>query len=321
MAEEEILVALYPGVRDIVHERIGKRVAEAGFSLRAIYSEEPLEEAALCDAVKDSAGLIVGLERVSGAVIAAGRKLRVVSKFGVGTDNIDVSAASSKGVAVANCPGSNSNAVAELAVGLMISLARNTQVLCSELRAKHWRMSVGSELSGKTIGILGFGNVGRKLARYLKPFDVEMLVYDAFVDRAAETEFGVRYAALDEIARNADYVSVHLPLLPETRHLIGADFFSKTKPGVFVLNLARGSIIDENALYDAVVSGRVLRAATDVFEFEPPTASRLLDDERIIVLPHIGAATRESTQNMADMAVDNVVSVLSGKGNPHPVRA
>ena len=321
MSGKEILITLQSEAKKIVQSHIEERFRGSGYTIKALYNDSPLDEKRLCAEIREASGFIMSLEKVTGSVLEAGPNLRVVSKFGVGTDNIDIAAAEGRGVAVANCPGSNSNAVAELAIGLMISMARNTQVLCNELRAGKWSMSVGSELAGKRVGILGFGNVGRRLARYLGPFDTEILVYDAFVDAAAAKEYGARYASLDEIAASCDYISVHLPLLPETRHILDATFFSKTKPGIFVLNLARGSIIDEGALYDAVVSGRILRAATDVYEFEPPTSSKLLQSERIIVLPHIGAATRESTLSMMDMAIDNVRAVIEGRGNPHPVRS
>ncbi|MFA6506344.1 MAG: phosphoglycerate dehydrogenase [Treponemataceae bacterium] len=321
MSATEILITLHSGSKEFVHSYIEKSLLESGYGLNAVYREGPLDQDRLCEAIRNASGYIVGLEKVTEEVLNAAKKLKVISKFGVGTDNIDIAAAEAKGVMVSNCPGSNSNAVAELALGLMISLARNTHHLCNDLRARHWSMDIGSELSTKRVAILGFGNVGRRLAAYLKPFHADILVYDAVIDSAAAEEYGVRYASLDEIATTSDFISVHLPLLPETAHLIDADFFAKVKPGVFVLNLARGGIIDENALYEAVLEGRVSRAATDVFEFEPPTASKLLDDDRFIVLPHIGAATRESTLNMMRMALDNVRSVLEGRGNPHQVRS
>ncbi len=319
MAGEEIVLTLHKGAEPIVREYCESELRMAGYRVNAVFREEPLGVSDLQAALKSAAGYIVGLEKVDAEIMAAAPALKAISKFGVGTDNIDVAEAHARGIAVSNCPGSNSNAVAELAVGLMVALARNTHVLCDDLRSRKWSMDVGSELAGKCVSILGFGNVGRRLASYLRPFGATVLVYDSFRDEEAERAYGVRFVSLDEAAARADFISVHLPLLPETRHLLGDGFFGKTKRGVFVLNLARGGIVDERALLDAVRDGRVLRAATDVFEAEPPFSSALLEDDRIIVLPHIGAATKESTLNMLKMAIENVRSVLEGKGNPHPV--
>jgi D-3-phosphoglycerate dehydrogenase len=321
MAEkQEILVTMATNLQEILHEHMEKRISSAGYKLNAIYSDTPLEDSRLRENIKNAAGFIVSLEKVNDDLLKAAAQLKVVSKYGVGTDNIDIPAAEKNGVEVANCPGSNSNAVAELVIGLMISMSRNTQNLCDRLRDGRWSTEVGFEIAGKRVGILGFGNIGRKVAKYLKPFTQDILVYDVFVDRKAEAEYGVRYTSVDEIVETSDYITLHLPLLPETRHLINKDKLARMKKGVYLINAARGGVVDEDALFDAVTSGRVAGAGVDAFEFEPPTASRMLEDERFIVLPHIGAATVEASFNMVNMAIDNVVSVLDGKGNPHPVR-
>ena len=321
MAEQqEILVTMATNLRDILYDHMEKRISSAGFKLNAVFSDTPLEDAKLKEKIKNAAGFIVSLEKVNDDLLKGAKNLKVVSKYGVGTDNIDLAAAESHGVEIANCPGSNSNAVAELVIGLMITMSRNTQNLCDRLREGRWTTEVGFEIAGKRVGILGFGNIGRRVAKYLKPFTGDILVYDVFVDRKAEGEYGVRYTSVDEIIETSDYITLHLPLLPETRHLIDKDSLARMKKGVYLINAARGGVVDEDALFDAVVSGRVAGAGVDAFEFEPPTASRMLKDERFIVLPHIGAATVEASFNMVNMAIDNVLSVLAGKGNPHPVR-
>ena len=251
--------------------------------------------------------------------MSAAKNLKAISKYGVGTDNIDLQAAKNRNIAVSNCPGSNSNAVAELVIGLMITMARNTQTLCNNLRNKRWTVEVGFELSGKKVGILGFGNIGKRVARYLQPFGVEIMVYDVFQDHQAAEEYNARYTTVEEIAATSDFITLHLPMIEETRHLLDRNLIATMKPGVFIVNAARGGIIDETALYDAVKNGTVAGAAVDVFEFEPPTASKLLENERIIVLPHIGASTRQASINMISMAIDNVAAILQGKENPNPV--
>lgn len=321
MAEKrEILVTMAANLKDILHQHLVERITSAGYKLNAVYSDTPLDDRRLKDNIKNAAGFIVSLEKVNDDLLKYAENLKVVSKYGVGTDNIDIPAAEKHGVDVANCPGSNSNAVAELVVGLMITMSRNTQNLCDKLRQGEWSTEVGLEIAGKRVGILGFGNIGRKVAQYLKPFTQDILVYDVYIDRDAECGYGVRYASVDEIIETADYITLHLPLLPETKHLINRKSFEKMKKGVFLINAARGGIVNENDLFDAVLDGTVAAAGVDAFEFEPPTASKMLTDERFIVLPHIGAATVEASFNMINMAIDNVLSVLDGKGNPHPVR-
>jgi D-3-phosphoglycerate dehydrogenase len=319
MTEKQILVTLATNTKEALHDYMQERMDSQGYRLKAVYNDEPLTKEELKEALQDVDGYIVALETVDAEILDAAAGLKAISKYGVGVDNIDLAAARAKGVEVSNCPGSNSNAVAELTIGLMISMARNIQTLCNNLRDKRWTVEVGLEVSGKKVGILGFGNVGRRVAHYLKAFGAEVLVYDLFKDPKAAAEYDVRYTSVEEIARTSDFITVHLPMLDDTRHLINAEMFSIMKTGVFLVNAARGGVVDENALYNAVIEGKVAGAAVDVFEFEPPTASKLLTDERFIVLPHIGAATKQASLNMMSMAMDNVIAVLEGRANPHPV--
>ena len=320
MKNEEILTILPEDLKETVAPILEKKADETGLHFKAIYSNEPLGEVALCNTIQSSRAYIVSLDNVTSSVMDAAGNLKIISKLGVGTDNIDCIAAAQRDIEVANCPGSNSNAVAELSLGLMISMARKIIPLCNDLRSGKWEPAQGSEITGKCIGILGFGNVGKRLAELLKPFNMKVLVYDAFPNPLNEDEYDVSYTSLDEIAKSADYISIHLPLLKSTYHLIDKEFLSKTKKNVFILNMARGGIIDEEALVDSVKDGHVAQVATDVFEKEPPFGSSILSDSRIIVLPHIGAATTEALGNMLSTSIDNIVSVLQGKENPNPVR-
>ena len=319
MGKEEILIVMPKDLQKIVAPYLEKRSVETGYVLNAIFNDEPLTEESLRKVITTASGYIVHIERITKEVLAAAKNIKVISKLGVGIDNIDCQSAKEMGIEVANCPGSNSNAVAELALGLMVSMARNTHRLCNDLRGGTWSATLGSEIRGKCIGLLGLGNVSKQLVKYLKPFDTEILVYDINKDEAFASEYGVTYTTLDEIAKKSDFISLHLPLLPATRHIVDKAFLEKTKKGVFILNLARGGIADEQALYEAVQNGHVAQVATDVFEKEPPFGSPILGDERFIVLPHIGAATQEAIINMLEMSIQNIQSVLTGKGNPHPV--
>ncbi len=319
MADKKVLLTLQNNLEGIVHEHMVKVFADAGYEMKSIYSDDPVPEDILCREIADCWGYIVGLEKVSERVLAAAPNLKIVSKFGVGTDNIDIPAAKARGIEVSNCPGSNKNAVAEATLGLLLNIARNIQNLCDDMRNKKYSVYVGNELAGKKVGILGFGNIGRQVARYLQPFNNEILVYDLFKDEKA-ADLGARYASLEEIFSTCDYISVHLPLTEETYHLVDTRLLSMAKPGLFLVNIARGGVVDENDLYQAVKGGYVARAAVDVFEFEPPTASRMLNDDRFLVTPHIGAGTFEASFNMANMSMNNLISVIGGKDNPCPVR-
>ncbi len=320
MSVHTILVTLQPNLKDIIHDYMVETFAKVGYEVKAIYSEDPVDEDTICREIANCSGYIVGLEKVTHRIFDSAPLLKCVTKFGVGTDNIDISAAEERGVEIANCPGSNSNAVAEATLGLLLNISRNVQNLCNELRNKTFKVYVGTELAKKTVGILGFGNIGRKVAEYLQPFQTNTLVYDVFQDQASADWLGVRYASLEEIFTQADYVSVHLPLTEETNHIVDTRLLNIAKDGLFLVNIARGGVVDENDLYQAVQEGKVARAAVDVFEFEPPTASRMLDDDRFLVTPHIGAGTLEASFNMTNMSIDNIVSVIEGKGNPFPVR-
>ncbi len=321
MSAKKILVTLQPNLKDIIHDHTVEAFGKVGYEVKAIYSADPVDEETICREIADCSGYIVGLEKVTPKVMDAAPLLKGVSKYGVGTDNIDIPAAEERGIEISNCPGSNSNAVAEATLGLLLNIARNVQNLCNELRDKTFKVYVGNEIAGKTVGILGFGNIGRKVAEYLKPFNTKTLVYDVFQDQAAADKLGATYASLEEIFKEADYVSVHLPLTAETNHIVGTELLNMAKPGLFLVNIARGGVVDENDLYEAVQSGQVARAAVDVFEFEPPTASKMLTDDRFLVTPHIGAGTIEASFNMANMSIDNLISIIEGNGNPFPVRS
>lgn len=317
----QVLVTLPSSVESIVKDLIRERGRAHEISFNILSSDEPLPSEKVKSAISSASGYIVGLENVNHEVIAAAPGLKVISKFGVGTDNIDIRAATAAGVVVANCPGTNSNAVAELAIGLIISLARQVPEMYRQLREHHWNTYLGFELRDKTLGILGFGSIGYRVAQLLKPFGCSILAYDSFPNHAAAAEVGARFVELNEALSKSDIISVHLPLTNETDHIINKESFSLVKRGAIFVNLARGGVVDEDAVYDAVTNGTVRSAAIDVFSQEPPFSSPLLTDHRIIVTPHIGASTVEATVSMANMALDNVVAGIEGRKVPHQVRA
>lgn len=269
----------------------------------------------LLDAVRDYDALIVRSEtRVTRAVIEAGEKLQVIGRAGVGVDNIDVDAATERGIIVVNAPTGNTISAAELTFGLILAMARNIPQAHMTMKAGQWRRSefVGVELRNKTLGIVGLGRVGSELARRAHAFEMHLIAHDPFVSEERARDLGVEMVSFDEVLRRSDFLSLHTPLTDATRSLITARELALCKPGVRIVNAARGGIVDEQALFEAVESGHVAAAAIDVFLEEPVKETVLTRSDRIIVTPHLGASTAEAQVNVAVDVAQEVVNVLSG---------
>lgn len=273
----------------------------------------PLTEDELIPLLKDCDGYIAGLDEVTEKVLSQCKKLKVVSRYGAGVDRVDLAAAKLNNIVVTNTPGVNADAVAELAFGLVLNLARKILLLNQKTRAGEWVRSTGIELKGKTIGILGLGAIGRNLARYAQGFSMNVIAYDPYINEAYAKDNHITVATFEQVIENADVISLHLPLTEETKHLINWDTISRMKPGALLINTSRGGIIDEDAAYEALSDGRLGGLGLDAFEVEPPTGSPLFTLDNVVVTPHTGAHTKEATENMADLAVENLINVLSGK--------
>lgn len=270
----------------------------------------------LAQAVGGYEGLIVRSQtRVTADVIEAATRLRVVGRAGVGVDNIDVDAATRKGIVVVNAPTAVNVAAAEHALGLMLALARHIPQADASLRAGRWERGqfVGVELRGKTLGIVGLGNVGSELARRAEALEMRMLAADPFVSEEYARRLGVSLVSLETVLHEADFISFHVPLTPLTKGLIGERELAAVKPGVRLINCARGGIIDERSLLQALDSGRVAGAALDVFAQEPPFASPLASHPRVVATPHLGASTEEAQIGAAIEVAQQVVAVLQGQ--------
>lgn len=235
---------------------------------------------------------------VNAAILEHARKLRVIGRAGVGVDNIDLEAATRKGIAVMNTPGANAVAVAEHTLALMLALARHVCRANELTRAGRWEKKSlqGTELRGKTLGIVGLGRIGMEVARRARAFGMEIVAHDPFVSTAIVREQGIRLLGLDEVFGQSDYLSLHVGLTPQTAHMINADSLGKTKRGVRLVNCARGELVDSSALAEALKSGQVAAAALDVFEEEPPTGSPLLGLENVVLTPHIAGSTHEAQE-------------------------
>lgn len=311
--KKSVLVTLPTNLHALVRPVYEKRFATSGIDWRITESEFMVPRDQLIAEITGVDGHIVGLESVDAELLGYAENLKIVCKFGVGTDNIDGIAARAQDVVVANCPGVNSQSVAELAVGLMLSMARDVVTLDREMKSQVWTAAVGTELSGKTVGIVGLGNIGKSLVRLLAGFQNRILAYEDVQDTAFAREFGVTYLPLDTVVQESDFLTLHVPLTPQTRHMINAERLAMMKPGAMILNLARGGVIDEAALLAAVNTGSVRSAALDAFEVEPPFGHAIAECENIITLPHIGASTEEAIVRVAELTANNVIAVLNGR--------
>ena len=280
---------------------------------------KPLSEDELIPLLDGCEGCVAGLDNYTARVIESTKSLKVISRYGVGVDRVDLAAAKAKNVVVCNTPGANAQAVADLTVALFLCVARKIPILDKKTREGQWPRSNGVELYGKTIGILGLGAVGRAVARRASGFSMRILAYDPFINREYAESNGIVPVDFDTVCREADFLCLHLPLTDETRHIISADVMKAMKKGVVIVNTARGGLIDEVSAYELLVSGHLGGMGLDVYEEEPPQKSPLFNLENVVLTPHTAAHTAEATEAMADMSVQNLIDVLSGKGCPNIV--
>ncbi len=256
-----------------------------------------LNEAEVCEHISDCDAVIVrSATSIRGAVLDAATQLKVIGRAGIGVDNIDVECATEKGIVVLNTPDANATTTAELAIAHMMSLCRHLPVADKSVRGGGWERSkfMGAELSGKTLGIIGFGTIGRIVASRGLGLKMDVIAHDPFVAPEVFEECCVRPKEIEDLLREADIISLHCPLIEKTRGLINAERIALMKPGSRLLNCARGGLIDETALYDALQSGHLAGAALDVFSSEPPKDSPLLNLDNVVFTPHLGASTEEA---------------------------
>lgn len=276
----------------------------------------------LLEAVADADALLVrSATTVDAEVIAAAPKLKIVARAGVGLDNVDVDAATARGVLVVNAPTSNIHSAAEHALALLLSAARQVPAADATLRAHTWKRSSfsGTEIFGKTVGVVGLGRIGQLVAARLAAFGTHIVAYDPYVSSARAAQIGIELVSLDELLSRADFISVHLPKTKETAGLLGKENLAKTKPGVIIVNAARGGLIDEQALADAITSGHVRGAGLDVFSTEPCTDSPLFELPQVVVTPHLGASTAEAQDRAGTDVAASVKLALAGEFVPDAV--
>lgn len=281
------------------------------------------EEAAFAGKLKGAEGILLRPGYITASLLALLPDLRVVAVHGAGVDQVDVAACTERGVLVTNAPGANANAVAELTLGLMLSAARRIPQAASRVGAERiWGEArhTGTELRGKTLGLIGIGQVGSRLTEMALAMGMRILAHDPGLESEEIRARGARPARFDTLLARADFISLHAPLTPNTHHLIDARAISKMKKGVFVINAARGPLVDEAALARALGSGHIGGAALDVLEGEPPDPkSAIFDAPNLILTPHMAGSTHECLEAIASWAGEDIARVMSGKKPRYPV--
>jgi D-3-phosphoglycerate dehydrogenase len=257
--------------------------------------------------------MVVGIEKFTTRVIQAGKKLKVMAKHGAGVDNIDMETATKNKIVVTSAPGANSDAVADMTMGLFLALARSIPFADRSVKGGGWPRMAGTQMNKKTLGIIGVGQIGKKVARRAAGFDMEILIYDVVNDEEFASQYGASYLPLDDVVKASDFISIHVPLTANTRNLISTREFGLMKKGAFLVNIARGGIVDEAALYTALKEKKIGGAALDVFTQEPPAGSPLLSLDNVIATPHMGGYTMEALNETGMICVRNIMDVLSGK--------
>nr|WP_296767704.1 phosphoglycerate dehydrogenase [Rhodococcus sp. (in: high G+C Gram-positive bacteria)] len=306
----------------LIADKLAQSTVEAlGDGVEVRWVDGPDRPALLAAVPEADAILVRSATTVDAEVLAAGTKLKIVARAGVGLDNVDVPAATERGVLVVNAPTSNIHTAAEHAVTLLLSAARQIPAADATLRQHEWKRSKfnGVEIFGKTVGVVGLGRIGQLFAQRLAAFETHVIAYDPYVSAARAAQLGIELVTLDELLTRADMFSVHLPKTPETKGIIGKEALAKTKPGVIVVNAARGGLVDEQALADAITSGHVFAAGIDVYASEPCTDSPLFELPQVVVTPHLGASTTEAQDRAGTDVAKSVLLALAGEFVPDAV--
>ena len=280
----------------------------------------PLSEAELIPLIREADGFIAGLDHITASIIQSSRNLKVISRYGIGVDRVDLKAATEKGIVVTNTPGANASAVAELTIGFLLGLARNLCVADAATHRGEWPRFTGTGMHGKIVGLMGLGAIGRAVASRLGAFGCRILACDPVVSSHEAEALGIQLVSKEALFSESDFISLHVPATPETIGMINKRAFNRMKEGVFLINTARGELVDETALKEALDTGRLKGAALDVFEAEPLDRNHfLLQYPQVILTPHMAAHTDEAMNRMGWSALKDCLAVLRGERAQHVV--
>lgn len=288
-------------------------LAKQGYELILNPFDRTLTEEELIERIKGASALVAGSDKVTRKVIEAGQPtLKIIAKQGVGYNTIDVEAAKDYGIAVTITPGANSNSVADLTLGLMLCAARNITGMDAAVKNNEWNRYVGNELGGKTLGIIGMGHIGYQVAKRASAFDMKILAYDLYPNKNYSEKINLSYVSQNIIFEEADFISLHAPALSSTINMINEESLSLMKNNAVLINAARGELVDEDALYDALKNKKIAFAGLDVYKNEPLKNSKLTTLENVVFTAHAGAYTSEAIRNAGVIASEEIIRVLSG---------
>lgn len=284
---------------------------QAGFEVVRNPTGSILTEAQLTELLADCDGIVLGVDPLTARVLEAAPRLKAIAKYGVGLDNIDLDACKAHGIRVSKTVGANADAVADYAFTLMLALARQLLPIDAQCRKDNWQKITTVDVTGRTLGLFGFGAIGRNVARRAAGFDMTVMAYDVIWDEDYATANNIIRATADEICAQADFISLHLPLLPDTVHFIDERRISLMKPNAILINTARGGLIDEAALLAALKEKRLYGAGLDVFETEPPADKSWYQLANVVLGSHCAASTQGATEKMGRMAAENLIRDLA----------
>lgn len=302
----------------LICDEARQMLVDAGFELVCNETGTRLPREAQKEMIANAFAVIAGTEKYDADMLSEANNLKAIIRFGVGTDNFDLVAMREKGIALGVI--ANYNSVAEFALTLMLGATKNLPKFDATVRDGAWTRYPMFEVSNKTVGIVGFGRIGRRLAELLKGFNVTLLVYDPYIDPAAVASLGAQSVSLDTLLKQSDFVSLHLPATPQTHHLINAETLALMKPNAYLINTSRGALVDEQALYEALVKGTIRGAALDVYETEPvEKGNPLFTLDNIVLAPHVSAMSYETNYNAGITCAQSIIQVFQGGKPVYPI--
>ena len=290
-----------------------KMFTERGYEIKRNNTGRPYEKEEMLKLIRDIDGIIIGIDELSAEIIEEADALKVISKYGIGLDNIDINMATNKKIIVTSTPTANVDAVADLAFGLILSLARRIPEADKKTKSGKWEKIIGKSVWEKTLGVIGLGKISRQVVKRAIGFEMNILAFDIVKDKKFVQKYGIKYVNLEKLLRKSDYITIHIPLNDATRGMISYEELEKMKKNAFLINTSRGGIVDEEALYDALRNNKLRGAALDVYNNEPLRESPLKELDNVIMTPHIGAYTEEAIENMSIQAAQNLIDVLEGR--------
>jgi D-3-phosphoglycerate dehydrogenase len=319
--KKRVLVILPKSFQEAGYEYLTEAFNKVDIQVKGFCEDRSPNSEELLSLVSDVEGYVSGWgEPINENVASHANRLRVITEFGVGVEHIDLEACSRKGIIVANAPGVNSVAVMELAIGLLLSLARNICKINARTKTGFWELSLGTQIKNKTLGVIGTGNIGKGVANVAVSLGMKVLTYDIQQNEQLVKEGKVEYVKrFEEIFSRADFITIHIPLSPETKGMIKREHLNLMKKSAYLINTARGAIVDEEALYEILRNNQIAGAALDVFSEEPPIGSKLLQLENVLTTSHIGGATFEAVRETARANYEDIIKVFSGGSPSHVV--